>query len=119
MKQGLNEADHRFLTFFAFFAFWLGIAQSELKGRKFQRLGAFVFWDCFAFPSLWQGNLPTLPKGAFFRLNLLVPPSFDSAEIVERMSGLHELRSWHPPLPSSNRDFASGRGDLANEGVRR
>jgi hypothetical protein len=43
MKQGLNEADHRFLTFFACFPFRLGNAQSELKGEKFQRLGRFVF----------------------------------------------------------------------------
>lgn len=43
MKQGLNEVDHRFLTFFALVISWFGNAQSELKGDKFQRLGTFVF----------------------------------------------------------------------------
>jgi hypothetical protein len=43
LKQGLNEADHRFLTFFAVDTFRLGNAQSELKGGKFQRASIFVF----------------------------------------------------------------------------
>jgi hypothetical protein len=43
MKQGLNEVGYRFLTFFALFNSWLGNAQSERRGKKFQRLGTFIF----------------------------------------------------------------------------
>jgi hypothetical protein len=66
MKQGLNEADHRFLTFFACFPFRLGNAQSELKGEKFQRLVRFVFRGlAVAFGEGWKVAKLALPGRSF------------------------------------------------------